>query len=334
MEPKNRFDGVYVFENGASKGEGRNIKSILWSSKLYTVKYDDYLCILGEHHEIDRDFILQIRRILNNAFKQPIHAIYNGVEIVKDHDILCSLRSLDEWEFFYTDMNPAPRDKIIALIKQTNSLCIENGLDEVFENGWTDVRDRFLSSVENEIRKKRGDSYTIPRDIAESMINFFFSMLCRNPEFDSFGIYTNVKERLLYPVGVNEHDSSEIMRIPWINDLYHMVYGDSTGFFKFATDQTFGKCQMILFRRYDDASTFITSDNPSFRHVSAVEQKNSNGFFFPLTPDYLLMIAKGKEGIEKVDYRFADDNTVKEFNRIIANNKTNLLIAKVRYLPL
>lgn len=334
MEPEKKFDGVYVFENGASKGEGRNIKSILWKSKLYTVKYDDYCNILGKYPEIDHDFITQIKDILNKTFTQPIHAICNSIAIANDHDILSNLKNLNDWEFFYADMNPAPKESVINLIKQTNSLCIEDGLDKVFENGWTDVCDRFISSVENEVENKKGVSYTIPKDIAETMIKSFYAMLCRNPEFDSFGLYTIVKNRILDPIGVDEQLSAQIMRIPWIKDLYHMIYGGSTDFYNIAVNQTFKNCQMILFRRYDDACTFITSDNPAFRHASMVEQKDSNGFFFPLTPDYLLMIAKGKDEIEKVDYRFADDAVVREFNRIIANNKTNLLISKQRYLPL
>ena len=28
----------------------------------------------------------------------------------------------------------------------------------------------------------------------------FFIMLCRNPEFDAMGVYTQIKENLLYPV--------------------------------------------------------------------------------------------------------------------------------------
>ncbi|MCR4620587.1 MAG: DUF4238 domain-containing protein [Clostridiales bacterium] len=96
----------------------------------------------------------------------------------------------------------------------------------------------------------------------------------------------------------------------------------------------FQSCQMILYKRCDDACTFITSDNPSFRHLSSVERQNTNGFYFPLNPDYLLMIAKGTEGIEKIDYRLADDTTVRMINLKTANNKTKQLVAQQRYLPI
>ena len=65
-----------------------------------------------------------------------------------------------------------------------------------------------------------------------------------------------------------------------------------------------------------------------------VDRQNSNGFYLPLSPDYLLMIAKGKDGIEKADYRFADDATVRLINRKICNNKAKILVANQRYLPI
>ncbi|MBP1920196.1 hypothetical protein J2Z34_002694 [Youngiibacter multivorans] len=75
---------------------------------------------------------------------------------------------------------------------------------------------------------------------------------------------------------------------------------------------------MILFEAYDDAGTFITSDNPSFHHVSMVEKENSNGFIFPITPKHLLFIGKGDtDSIDIVDHRFADHSTIQHFNKIV-----------------
>ena len=86
-------------------------------------------------------------------------------------------------------------------------------------------------------------------------------------------------------------------------------------------------CQMILFEAYNNAGTFITSDNPAFEHKLKVESANSNGMIFPISPKYLLFIGRGSEAINIVDHRFADSGTVKHFNRLISLHKTDCLIA-------
>lgn len=68
---------------------------------------------------------------------------------------------------------------------------------------------------------------------------------------------------------------------------------------------------MILFEAYDNAGTFITSDNPSFQHISVVAKGDTNGFIFPITPKYLLFITKGNlDSIDIVDHRFANRDII------------------------
>ena len=334
QEPMKKFQGVYVFEDRALKGEGHNVKRILWSQSIYTIKYIDYHFIHGKYLEIDKDFIYKIREILSTCFMKPITANYNDSIINTDQDILKNLKHLDEWSFYYDDGTEAPKKKIINQIKNLSSQCLENGLDDVFEKEWADTRDSFIFEIEKEVKNNRIGPYCISKEIAEQMVRFYYSMLCRNPKFDSFGIYSKVKERVFKPVGPSEEFIEEIMRAEWIGELYRMIYGKPNGFFSLRVAQTFQSCQMILFRRYSGACCFITSDNPSFRNISMMDFQNSNGFYFPLSPDYLLLIAKGKDGIEKIDYRFADDATVRMLNRIIYNNKTKFLVANQRYLPI
>ena len=93
-----------------------------------------------------------------------------------------------------------------------------------------------------------------------------------------------------------------------------------------------GGCQMILFETYDGAGNFITSDNPAFENKSFVEVNNSNGMLFPLSPKYLLFIAKGSDGINVVDHRFANTDTIHYFNRIIARYKDETIIALTKNL--
>ena len=91
-------------------------------------------------------------------------------------------------------------------------------------------------------------------------------------------------------------------------------------------------CQMILFEAYDDAGTFITSDNPAFENKIFGETKNSNGMLFPLSPKYLIFIAKGSEGINVIDHRFANANTIRYLNRIVARYKNKTIIAVSKHL--
>lgn len=83
---------------------------------------------------------------------------------------------------------------------------------------------------------------------------------------------------------------------------------------------------------YDGAGNFITSDNPAFEYKSLVTVENSSRFIFPISPKYLLFIAKGPDEINLVDYRMADTDTIKHFNRIITRNKQDLIIGNEKYL--
>lgn len=41
----------------------------------------------------------------------------------------------------------------------------------------------------------------------------------------------------------------------------------------------------------------------------------------------LIFIAKGNEGINVVDHRFANTDTIKKFNRMIYEHKTELIVS-------
>lgn len=143
---------------------------------------------------------------------------------------------------------------------------------------------------------------------------------------------TRIKNGILRQAELTEDFINAIMRPQWIGELYRMIYGGAGGFYNAALGQTLGRCQMILLRRYDDATYFITSDNPVFKHVSAVEIENGNGIYFPLSPDYLLFVAKGNEGIDRVGFRLADTDTVRMFNNKIYNHSYNKVVSRQRGL--
>ena len=182
------------------------------------------------------------------------------------------------------------------------------------------------------------------------MLASFFVMLCRNPEFDAMGVYTQIKENLLYPVfesmckdedaetvdvETNEglEYANELMTGIWYSELYKMFFKNTVGFYHNVVQFALSGCQMILFEAYDNAGAFISSDNPAFEHKSSVvERDNGSGLVFPISPKYLVFVAKGDEGINVVDHRFADAETVKKFNRIINAHKTEIIISSSKSL--
>ncbi len=168
------------------------------------------------------------------------------------------------------------------------------------------------------------------------MLASFFILLCRNPKFDAMGIYTQMKDNILYPVfdsmckedeESEKHDiennegkeyADELMTGIWYSELYKMFFKNSGGFYHNVDNLALKGCQMILFEAYENAGTFITSDNPAFEHRSTVvEKNNSTGLVFPISPKYLIFIAKGNEGINVVDHRFANTDTIKKLNRML-----------------
>ena len=123
----------------------------------------------------------------------------------------------------------------------------------------------------------------------------------------------------------------EMMDAVWFTELYRMFFKNSGGFYHTALAKTVENCQMILFEAYPTAGSFITSDNPAFRHISVVESQNLNGSYFPIDPKHLIFIARGEDNINRIDYRMANEELVKKFNRIIVSHKTNTIIANTKY---
>ncbi len=209
----------------------------------------------------------------------------------------------------------------------------------------------FVDGVHNDQPVGFGRSERIiPIDTAKDMLASFFIMLCRNPEFDGMCVYKQIKENLLYPVfesmckdeddkieeietNKGKEYANELMTGIWYSELYKMFFKNTGGFYHNVVQFALSGCQMILFEAYDNAGTFITSDNPAFEHKSSVvERDNGSGLVFPIFPKYLVFVAKGDEGINVVDYRFADTDTVEKFNRIINAHKTEIIISSSKNL--
>ena len=348
-EPDKKFDGVYVF-NGSDIGEGANRNSVLWKPHLYTINFS-YSYICKSCPKVKNEFITMIYDLLRTGYAKPIYGKI-GYSIIKTKKSISKhFFEIDDWEFYYDDGNVAKKAAIKNQIESLNCYIIEDAFDSYLEKKWENICNNFVDAVHNGIPVAIGRSErSISVEIANEMLCSFFIMLCRNPMFDAMGVYTKIKENLLYPVfssmcqtpdeGVPSEDeiiegksyADELMTGIWYSELYKMFFKKAGGCYHNVVATALNGCQMILFEAYNGAGTFITSDNPAFENKSVVEAKNTNGMIFPLSPKYLLFIAKGADGINIVDHRFADTDTILHFNRIIARYKKETLIAASKKL--
>lgn len=343
-EPNKKFNGVYVF-NGSDIGEGANRNSVLWKPHLYTINFS-YSYICKSCPKVKKAFVSMIYDLLRTGFAKPVYGKI-GYSIIKTKKSIDKhFFEINDWEFYYDDGNVARQVAIKNQIDSLNCYILEDAFDDYLEKNWENTYNSFINAVHSGTLVAIGQSERIiPTKIASDMFSSFFIMLCRNPLFDAMGVYTRIKENLLYPVFSSMCNASEdeilseeaikegkryadeLMTGIWYSELYKMFFKNTGGFYHNTVAAALKGCQMILFEAYDGAGYFVTSDNPAFENKSVVEVKNSNGMIFPLSPKYLLFIAKGLEGIDVVDYRFANTDTIRYFNRIIARYKNETIIA-------
>ena len=239
-----------------------------------------------------------------------------------------------------------------------NSYLLEKSFDDFFEKNWERIYSNFVDAVHNGVPFGLGRSERIiPDNIAKDMLSAFFIMLCRNPSFDAMGIYKKIKDYILYPVfesltkAADDKDNTklcveneaskdddqnivnskecidELMMGIWYSELYKIFFRSTGGFYHNVVKTALTGCQMVLIEAYDGAGEFITSDNPAFEHISVVDRINNRSMIFPISPKYLIVIAKGESGINIVDHRFANSDTIRYFNRIIVRYKIDNFIS-------
>lgn len=349
-EPDKKFNGIYVIKDGDA-GEGANRNSVLWKPHLYTINYK-YSFISNSCSKVKSQFVDMIYDLLKNGYKQPVYGKL-GYSIIKTKkSINKHFFEIQDWEFYYEDGNVAKKTAILNQIDAFNCYILEDAFDDYLEKNWERILNAFVDGLHNGKPLAIGRSERIvSEDVAKDMLASFFIMLCRNPQFDAMGVYTRIKENILYPVfesmckndeeiEVSEDDTNEgkeyadeLMTGIWYSELYKMFFKNSGGFYHNVVNYALSGCQMILFEAYDNAGTFITSDNPAFEHKSApVERENGSGLIFPISPKYLVFFAKGDEGINVVDHRFANSETIKKFNKIISRHRTELIISSSKNL--
>lgn len=55
--------------------------------------------------------------------------------------------------------------------------------------------------------------------------------------------------------------------------------------------------------------------------------RNFNGYYFPISPNHMLLIAKGSDPVNVVSYRMADKDLIKKFNRVISSHSSQKIVS-------
>ena len=331
--PDEKFKGVYEFKENDGKWDGAKRDSILWMSHLYTIEFN-FIFLTKSCLKVNNDFINQIYELMKNNPRKPVYGVIKHSKVKSKESIRKHINDIDEWDFYFEDGNSASKKKILSQIYALRCFLLEDAFSYCFETRWESIYKRFIE----EVHKGTSDGIVrsekrIAVDTAIDMLDFAFMMLCRSPQFNAMGIYSKIKENILYSFLGEKEITDEFMKKIWYSELYKMFFKKSGGFYHGLIEKTIEGCQMILFETSTNAGTFITSDNPAFQHFSVVERENKNGIIFPLTPKYLLFILNGKSNsIDVVEHQFANRNTVKQFNKIVQSHKESTLISSERTL--
>lgn len=342
-EPRKKFDGVYYYQkDNLTIGDGRNINSILAQYHTYTIDYA-HSFVFNEMPEIAKDYGRKIINILN---KHNAVAYYKNRELrtVEDVTSMESFPFLEDWDFYKKDNleNLARKRAIINDIKEIHSYVIENKLDDFLEKEWVKIRDDFIYAVEEKSEYRTMNDIQIEPYLAVRLIYSMLLLMCRNPVFDCLGIFPRIGNTFMNIFTMNELDEEEIkksqkvvdqqLHAAWLGEIYKGLFQCEKGFCKVYAENIQEKCQLVLLRCPEKNGSFITSDNPAFVYLNNVSRVNRNGFYIPLTPQYLLLIGKGQDDIGSMDVHTITNQGVKVYNNIILSKATNAVVSKNKYL--
>lgn len=325
-EPDKKFDGVYYFEEGSKIGDGRNVDTILWEPHLYTIGFDK-LYIAKKCPLVYNQFVDMVFETMKNNKPFPVYGKLGYSVIKKKESIRKHLHDIEKWDFFYYNNNPARRKNIINRVNDFNCYILEESFDSLFETQWQTIKNNFICDIKSKTSLPGyANEIQIDKTTAENMLEFFIMMQCRSPQFDPISVYSWAKS-LLKNTFKDDEIAEEMIESVWFTELYRMFYKTKGGYYHTLFERAKDNCQFILFEAYPNTGTFITTDNPAFLHMSAVEAKNINGLYFPIDPTHMLLLGKGSEGIDIVSYRMADIDTIRTFNRVILSHKTKAIVS-------
>lgn len=325
-EPQKQFEGVYYFETGDAVGEGATRETILWEPHLYTISFRQ-LYLAKKCPKVYSFFVDEIFDSMRENSPQPVYGKLGYSLIKTKHSVRKHLYDIDSWDFYYDDGTTARKKALLNRFNDMRCYLLEDSFSSVFENKWESILQTFVDEVKNASPTPGlGLDRKISEKAAKDMMEFFFMMLCRSPQFDAMGVYTWMNDILkqTFP-GVKE--TEEMMDAVWFTELYRMFYKENGGFYHTALAKAVENCQFILFETYPNSGSFITSDNPAFQHISHVEANNMNGYYFPISPNHMLLIAKGSDPVNVVSYRMADKDLIKKFNRVISSHSSQKIVS-------
>lgn len=338
-------DSVFYFEKpNLSIGKPRNVMSILYNRHTYTITFDLYY-VLDYMPEVKADFMKQMITILQNYNALA----FNGDVALDTKELLCdahNLCSIDKWEFRKkNDISClAPKKAILNNIKEIRSYIIETSLDDFVEKKWNDILAEFISEIEIGYANKIGDEdITVDNSIIEEIVSILLLFMCRNPKFDCQGIFPSIGNLLIdlltnhtsdeTPKENIQHYVDEQIRGAWLSQVYKALFNNDVSFFSEYFRKIKEQCQITLLYCPESNGAFITSDNPAFAYVNNVTKANYNAIYFPLTPQYLLLIGKGQpNSLNKIDVKTVTNKGVKSFNKIILSKSYTSIVSSKKYL--
>ena len=343
----NCTESVYFFDKHTLVTDTpRNVTKILYNRHTYTICFED-LFVLNYMPEIKKDFAEQVIRILEQY--QAVAFLPNG-EMVSEDKLISDTslyNDVENWDFRKKDNieNLARQKAILSKFQEIRSYLLETSLDNFIEKKWNSILDNFIDEVEKGYmcRNQEGD-ICINKDLAENVVSVLVLFMCRNPRFDFRGILPNIEQAFRDAFLSDMPDESNIqemedrmaiehlierqIRGAKLTEVYKALFNDEIGFFKWFFTIIKKRCQIAVLRCPEESGSFITSDNPAFTYFSNVTRVNYNAIYFPLTPQYLLMIGKGGVGsLDKINVKTVTNTGVKHYNQIILNSATENIVS-------
>lgn len=343
-EPSKPFEGIYVFsKDNLSQGNGITREKVLFNKHTYTVD-SKHLFISNSCPLIAQDYAKSIHDAI---IARDADIVLNGERFSETEKIAKHLQEIDDFGFICRSSGRELSPKaIINQIKDIRSYVIEDAFANLVENKWEGILKGFIVGVTSSlIIGPSSDIRIISPTIVGNMVDMFILMACRNPQFDCMGIFPAMKEIFFDSLIRSEPPntefskvlvdmSSEMMRGLWLREVYRALFHVPGGWFLQLRDLILNSCQIILFHIHNSHSDgcFITTDNPAFMYVNNVVKENRNGFYFPLTPEFIIGIFKSNDNISGVSYRIAKAPDIKVLNQIVRSSSTQELVANRRTL--
>lgn len=210
------------------------------------------------------------------------------------------------------------------------------------ESRWEDTLKAFLSPFPSSVGKGQIDFTFSTQKTVKDMLDMTALMMCRNPSFDLFGLYSFVGSKLLNPVFSQWGNADEakkateqMIRGLWLSEIYRSLFNHKNGFTCKFLSQGSTHLGIIIFRIANKTDgSFITSDNPVvFQKMRITTDQCPNGIYFPLTPQFLLFLGKRSEGtINSVIFRTVGNDDIKKINRVILNGAKKAIVSTEKHL--